>query len=224
MTSLRVCEFKCPVCIIRCGFKGDLELGDSGLTTVSSNDNNDKNVLEGIERISIVVKSLVGDMADMKNRFESVTFTGAQVAEQITKVSTVVAQQEKSWAEVASGGSKGRNLDNNVLATEVARKVNKEITESKKSDLDRINRGKNVMVFGLKESTKVEDCEKSDMSLVDSLFQAVKGVSKPSSLKYFRLGKWSQNKVRPIKMIFNELEEMKVLFLPYKNCNQPVKS
>ena len=48
MTSLRVCEFKCPVCIIRCGFKGDLELGDSGLTTVSVNDKNDKNVLEGI--------------------------------------------------------------------------------------------------------------------------------------------------------------------------------
>ena len=72
------------------------------LTTVSLNDNNDKNVLEGIERISIVVKSLVGNMADMKNRFESVAFTGAQVAEQITKVSTVVAQQEKSWAEVAS--------------------------------------------------------------------------------------------------------------------------
>ena len=59
MTSLKVCEFKCPVCIFRCGFKGDLELGDSDLTTVSSNDNNDNNVLEGIERISIVVKSLL---------------------------------------------------------------------------------------------------------------------------------------------------------------------
>ena len=42
----------------------------------------------------------------------------------------------KSWAEVASEGSKGKNLDKNVLATEVARKVNKEITDSKKSDLD----------------------------------------------------------------------------------------
>ena len=102
VSFLRDYEFKCPVCIIRCGFKGDLELGDRWLTTVSSNDNNDKNVLEGIERISIVVKSLVGNMADMKNRFESVAFTGAQVAEQITKVSTVVVQQEKSWAEVAS--------------------------------------------------------------------------------------------------------------------------
>ena len=107
--------------------------------TVSSNDNKDKNVLEVTERISIVVKSLVGNMADMKNRFESVAYTGAKVVEQIIKVGTVVAQQEKSWAEVASGGSKGRNLDNNVLATEVARKVNKEITESKKSDLNRLN-------------------------------------------------------------------------------------
>ena len=35
---------------------------------------------------------------------------------------------------------------------------------------------------GLKESTKVEDCENSDMSLVDSLIQSVKGVSKPRSL------------------------------------------
>ena len=38
----------------------------------------------------------------------------------------------KSWAEVVSGGSKERTLDNNVLITKVARKVNKEITESKK--------------------------------------------------------------------------------------------
>ena len=102
-----------------------MELGDSWLTTVSSNDNNDKNVLEGIEKISIVVKSLVENMADMKNRFESVAFTGAQVAEQITKVSTMVVQQEKSWAEVAFGGSKKRTLDNNVLATEVPINSNK---------------------------------------------------------------------------------------------------
>ena len=118
-------------------------------------------------------------------------FIGAQVAEQITNVSTVVVQQENLWAEVASGSFKGRTLDNNVLATKVARKANKEITESKKIDLDRLNRGKNIVVFGLKESTKVEDCEKSDMSHVDSLFQAVKKASKPTSLKYFRLGKWS---------------------------------
>ena len=85
-----------------------------------------------------------------------------------------MAQQAKSWAEVASRGSKRRTLDNNVLATEVTRKVNKEITESKKSDLDRLNRGKEVMVFGLKESTKVADCERSDMAIVDSLFQVVK--------------------------------------------------
>ena len=74
--------------------KGDLELGDSGLTTVSSNDNNKKNVLEGTQRISNVVKSLVGDMAVMKSRFDSVAFTGSQVAEQIIKVSTVMAQQK----------------------------------------------------------------------------------------------------------------------------------
>ena len=101
---------------------------------MSSNDNNDKNFSEGIERISIVLKSLVGDMANMENRFKSVAYTGDQVAEQIIKVSTVVGQQEKSWAAVASGGSKGRTLDNNVLATKVARKVNKKITESLKAE------------------------------------------------------------------------------------------
>ena len=98
---------------------------------MSSNDIIDNDVLEKFERISIVVKSLVGNMADMKNRFEAMAFTGAQVAEQITKGSTVVAQQEKSWAEVASGVSKGMNLNNNVLTTEVLRKVNKEIADSK---------------------------------------------------------------------------------------------
>ena len=57
--------------------------------------------------------------------------TGAKITKIITKVNTVVAQQEKSWAKVASRGSKGKTLDNNVLATEVAKKVNKEITETK---------------------------------------------------------------------------------------------
>ena len=63
-------------------------------------------------------------MADRKDRFESVDFTGAQVTEQITKISTVVAKQEKSWTEAASGGSKGKTLHKNVLATEVASKLN----------------------------------------------------------------------------------------------------
>ena len=45
------------------------------------------------------MKSLVSDMADMKKQFESVASTGAQVAKQITKVSTVAAQQETSWAK-----------------------------------------------------------------------------------------------------------------------------
>ena len=110
-----------------------MKLGDSGLTTVSSNDNNDKKVLEGNERKSIFVNSLVVDIADMYNRFKSVAFKGAQVAEQITKVRTVVAQQEKSWAEVASGGSKGKTLDNNILAIEVTRKVNKVLLRVKKA-------------------------------------------------------------------------------------------
>jgi len=66
------------------------------------------------------------------------------------------------------------------------------------------------MVFGLKECTKVEDYEKSDVSLINSLFQAVKGVNKPTSLKYSRVGKWSQNKMRPINMNFKDLEEKKV--------------
>ena len=66
--------------------------------------------MEGIERINNVVKLLIADMADMKNSFESVAFTEAKVIEQITKVSTVVAQQEKSLTEVASGSSKEMTL------------------------------------------------------------------------------------------------------------------
>ena len=53
-------------------------------------------------------------MADMKNQFESVAFTGPQVAKQITKVRTVVVQLKKSCAKVAFGSSKVRTLDNNV--------------------------------------------------------------------------------------------------------------
>ena len=68
-------------------------------------------------------------MTDIKNHFKYVASTGAQVTKQITKVSTVVAQQEKHSAKVASRGFKRKN----VLATKVARKVNKEITETKKA-------------------------------------------------------------------------------------------
>ena len=62
-----------------------MELGDSGLTTVSSNDNNDKKVFGRFERISIVVKSPVGDIADMKNRFQSVAFTGPRSLNRIQR-------------------------------------------------------------------------------------------------------------------------------------------
>ena len=78
-------------------------------------------------------KSLVSDMADMKNQFKSVTSTGAKITKIITKVNTVVAQQKKSWAKVASKGSKGKTFDNNFSAIEVAKKVNKEINETIKA-------------------------------------------------------------------------------------------
>ena len=76
-------------------------------------------------------------MADMKNRFESVAFTGAHVAEQITKISTVVAQQGKWWAEVTSEGFKGRILDDNVLATVLTKKISFSISKVKKRPSDR---------------------------------------------------------------------------------------
>ena len=63
--------------------------------TVSSNDINDKNVLEGIDK-HCGKKSLVSNMADMKNQFKSVASTGDQITKQLTKVNTVVAQQGKS--------------------------------------------------------------------------------------------------------------------------------
>ena len=85
-TSLRYCEFKCLIFIIRFGFKRVFELDDRGLTKVFSNDSIEKNCLERIERISNVVKSLDGNRAGMNNRFKYVAFKGSQVALQITKL------------------------------------------------------------------------------------------------------------------------------------------
>ena len=68
-----------------------------------------------------------------------------------------------------------RTLDNNVLATKVAKKVNKERTESKSNDFDRLNRENIVMALGRKVSTKVEGCEKSTISIINSRFQAIEG-------------------------------------------------
>ena len=48
--------------------------------------------------------------------------------------------QDISLYQFIIGGSKGRTLDNNVLAIlEVSKNGNEEITEIKKSDLDRLN-------------------------------------------------------------------------------------
>ena len=70
-------DLKFPVCIIKCG----LEMGNSGLTTVSSNNSNDKNILEGIEKSSNVVNQL---LAIWLTSIKSVASTGAQITEQIT--------------------------------------------------------------------------------------------------------------------------------------------
>ena len=75
VTSFREYEFKFPVCVIRCGFKGGFKLGNNGLKNVSSNVSNDNSVIERTEKTSNVLKSLVGEMADMKNEFEYVAFT-----------------------------------------------------------------------------------------------------------------------------------------------------
>ena len=69
----------------------------------------------------------------------------------------------------------------------------------------------------------MEDCEKSDILLFDSHFQSVKGLSKLTFLKYFRLGKWNQNKVRLITMIFKGLEEKKVFPSSLNNFKTPVE-
>ena len=61
-----------------------MELGNSGLTDVSSNDKI-QNVSDGIESISNFVKPLVGDMTEIKNQCEFVASTVAQIAEHITK-------------------------------------------------------------------------------------------------------------------------------------------
>ena len=41
---LKECDFKCSVCIIKCGFKRGLELANSELVTGSSSDINDKRI------------------------------------------------------------------------------------------------------------------------------------------------------------------------------------
>ena len=76
--------------------------------------------------------------------------------------------------KVASGSSNRWTIDNNELATEVSRKVSNETTENKTSDPDRLNRVKNVIVFRIKKSAKVEYFEKSDISLVDKTLSSCK--------------------------------------------------
>ena len=80
-------------------------------------------------------------MAYMKNQFESMSLTSAQVAQQITKLSTVVAQQGKSWAEVVSGGSKGGPLTT-MFQQQSYKEGEYKVTEGKKRNLDRLNRKK----------------------------------------------------------------------------------
>ena len=87
----------------------------------------------------------------------------------------------------------------------VAAKMAKEVVnEARKSDYDRSQREKNVIVFGLKDNSEKKDDEK----VIKDLFSFV-GM-KYDQVNFYRLGRQiDSTKERPVKVIFGDLNHKK---------------
>ena len=97
---------------------------------------------------------------------------------------------------------------------EVARKL---AHENKAAETEIAERAKNVVIFNAKEGTRDED-----VGLIKDLQNHI-GYDNGKELKFFRLGKKVDNKIRPLKIVFtteeNKQIEITILHSFEKNDN-----
>lgn len=134
----------------------------------------------------------------------------ARVAKEVVNVVTADAPPN-SWADIVSKEKRGGFINN--LAREVAK-------ETRVSSLDRSKRENNCVIFGCCESEGEVDEKKRDNEFVESLCKYI-GLES-GNVEVFRLGKKKEKIIRPIKLIFENLDNKKqFLSLLYKLKNGP---
>ncbi|KAG8286129.1 hypothetical protein J6590_066696 [Homalodisca vitripennis] len=84
---------------------------------------------------------------------------------------------------------------------------------------ERLLRSKNIMIFGLPESLMTNPNEKRDKRNIEAILSSADPNSNSSSLRFFRVGKGSASKPRPLKIIIGCAERVNKIL---KACTKDV--
>ncbi|KAJ3655192.1 hypothetical protein Zmor_014329 [Zophobas morio] len=85
---------------------------------------------------------------------------------------------------------------------------------------DRHQRSYNLIVFNIAESTgdTEQDKEQDDLNKVKNIIAST-GITDPSNFECYRLGKFNEHKVRPLKLIFSSQKDPQRILNKYRPTN-----
>ena len=119
-----------------------------------------------------------------------------EVAEKLTQI-TEENVEKKSYSQALM-----KNVEvKQEMISKMAREV---VKEANSKSYDRSQREKNIIVFNMKESSEKD----GDKHFIKKLFQHLK-LEEESVAEFFRLGKKAEDKMRPLKMVFKDVEDKK---------------
>lgn len=126
--------------------------------------------------------------------------TYAEIVEKIDKKSKQIQEELQKKLPLSVENQKARSVES---------------TENVISEMaERENRKRNILVFGVKESTGTtqQDRIKTELETVKRMIRQVDNEVPLTDLRVFRLGAYNENRIRPIKVLFPTKDEaLKVL-------------
>ena len=196
-----------------------------------------KNMLTGLEKAQMEVNEVKKAMNDQLKELKEMTKTRKdssddeekkrseffhKVSDQLKELKNELKEsgeeEKKSYKKALMENISELKVKQNSVVTEVAKQV---VSETRQSSYDRAKREKNVIIFGMEEKNDEED-----KKIVGELFDCL-GLNQ-NEVKFTRMGKnIVEEKIRPIKMIFQEVHEKKVflsLLHKLKNGSETLKS
>ena len=159
-----------------------------------------KQVQKSMKELNKLNECYQNDTNERKESFVKIT----KQLDDLKKEMKEDGKEEKSYAKALMKNIARIEEKQNSVVTEVAKEVVQEVAkevvqETRISGYDRGKRERNIIIFGMKETDSEEDKKQ-----VKELFEFI-GV-KEDGITYYRLGVKKQDKIRPVKVVFDEID------------------
>lgn len=177
------------------------------------------------EMMSLIASSTAAQTENINRLCQDVSTIKGQVDKICSSIDTITIEQDKMKADILNVVASSNVLGNKVerLEKEVEGlkssctqdflsvkpiSYNKIITECQ----ERTQRAKNIIVIGIAEATSENDIERSDYDKEEiSKITKLALADCPEPENMHRLGKYQQDKIRPIKVVFGSEDTVKLI-------------